>query len=261
MNFEETKDRNEMDQAIAQLLEKVASLHRSISEASGSNTETWFRNLILGILSSALHDYQSVKIGAQSSIYLLAWGRRNLLELRVITKYILASRSNADDFKNELLTDAKEFYQAIARLTEASYKRLVNMLSEMAEREHSPMKEVLEKASQRESAGEAGTDTSESESKVYKQLAADFGLKENFIPKRLSQIVRLINEEEDFDPMFRICSKLMHRSVLSIASSNTPGSLNEAIPFLFHSSVSDLLLIYELIKKHVEENGVRAPQN
>lgn len=261
MDLNVNRDREQIAQAISQLLEKIRRLHRSISEAPNSDADNWFRNLILGILGSALHDYQSVEIGARNSIYLLAWGRRNLLELKVITKYILASGSNADDFKNELVTDAKEFYQAIAKLTEVSYKKLMTMLSDMAEREEIPINEVLEKAFVKEPEIDMQADASESESKIYKQLAQDFGLRENFIPKRMSQIARLMNEDEDFEPMFKICSKIMHRSVLSIASSNTPGSLDEAIPFLFNSSISDLFSIYESIRKHFEEHGIRAPQN
>lgn len=64
-----------------------------------------FRNLLAGILNAALHDYKSVEIGIAKSPYLAAWGARNLLELRVITIYILKSKRNAEDFKDDLLAD------------------------------------------------------------------------------------------------------------------------------------------------------------
>jgi hypothetical protein len=36
---------------------------------------------------------------------LAAWGTRNLLELKVVTKYVLESGKNANDFKIDLVFD------------------------------------------------------------------------------------------------------------------------------------------------------------
>ena len=60
--------------------------------------------------------------------------------------------------------------------------------------------------------------------------------------------------------MFKICSKIMHRTALSIASSRICGSLDEMIPFLSSSASCDLLSIYESINKHVGERGVQPPE-
>ena len=49
--------------------------------------------MLLGILNCALLDYYSVETGTKKSIYLAAWGRRNLLELKVITTYVLSWRA------------------------------------------------------------------------------------------------------------------------------------------------------------------------
>ena len=89
----------------------------------------------------------------------------------------------------------------------------------------------------------------------------DFGLKGNAKPKRVSEIARLISQSEEFDPMFKICSKIMHRTVLSIASSVTQGSLGEAIPLLSNSSACDLLSIYGSIDEHFKKRGIRPPEN
>jgi len=80
-----------------------------------------------------LLDYYSVQIGAQKSIYLTAWGRRNLLELKVITTYVLASEKNAIQFRNDLAIDAKEFYQALTKHHQATHKELLTTLSELSE--------------------------------------------------------------------------------------------------------------------------------
>lgn len=250
-----------VDQAMSQALEKVRELGKSILEAAVDDAHVWFRNLLLGILNCALLDYRSVTIGLQKSIHLAAWGSRNLLELRVITTYVLASEGNANDFKNDLLIDAKEFYEAVSKSHRASHLKLVAMLSDMAESEEGPMKEVLAEACRRESERGPQTEASDSEAKTYKEFMANYGLKENVRPKRASEIAGLIRQKADFDPMFKICSKIMHRTALSIASSTMRGSLDEAIPFLSSAAACDLLSIYGSIDKHFGERGVQPPES
>ena len=218
--------------------------------------------MLCGILNCALVDYKSVEIGVQKSVYLAAWGSRNLLELKMITEYVLASEENAIDFKNDLFIDAKEFFEAVTNRHKASHRKLVSMLSEMAEQsEEAPEKRIFLEAHRRESDCGPQTEGSDSEAETYKQLMADYGLKENAKPKRVNEIAGLIRQKEDFDPMFKICSKIMHRTALSIASSTVRGSLDPVIPLLSSSGASDLLSIYESINKYFGENGVRPPQN
>jgi hypothetical protein len=181
--------------------------------------------------------------------------------LRVIATYVLASESNAIDFRNDLVIDAKEFHEAMSKHHKASHKKLLALLGELAAQEKGPLKAALEQVLRKETAQGPQTGATDSETAIYKQLMLDFGLQENAKPKRVSKIARLIEEEEDFDSMFKICSKIMHRTVLSIASSTAPGSLDAAIPFLSSSSASDLLSIYELIDQHFKKRGVRPPTN
>ncbi len=252
---------DELNEAMSQAVERVRQLRRDIQEATTGREEVWFGNLMLGILNCALLDHYSVEVGVQKSIYLAAWGRRNLLELKVITAYVLASESNAIDFRNDLVIDAKEFYEAMTKHHQASHKKLLAALSEMADQEKGPIKGALEQALRRESVQGPQTGATDSEAATYKQLMVNFGLKENDKPKKASQIARLISQEEDFNPMFKICSKIMHRTTLSIASSISHGSLDEAIPLLSHSSACDLLLIYEAINAHFKERGIRPPKS
>lgn len=261
MDINDTGCANEADEAMSLAVEKVRQLCRSIQGATATDEGGWFGNLLLGILNCALLDYYSVEVGAKKSVYLAAWGRRNLLELKVITSYVLASEGNAIDFRNELVIDLKEFYEAMTKHHQASHKKLLTMLSEMSKQEESPMKEVLEQVLRRESQHGPKTDATDSEATTYKQLMVDFGLKGNAKPKRVSEIARLISQSEEFDPMFKICSKIMHRTVLSIASSVTQGSLGEAIPLLSNSSACDLLSIYGSIDEHFKKRGIRPPEN
>jgi len=56
--------------------------------------------------------------------------------------------------------------------------------------------------------------------------------------------------------MFKICSKLMHRTTLSIAAENTRGGLDAVIPILKDSAFVDLASISNLIKGHIETVGI-----
>ena len=159
------------------------------------------------------------------------------------------------------MIDAKEFYEAITKSHQALHKKLLIALSEMSQQEETPMKEILERARGKEEEQGPQTYATDSEAAIYRQLMIDFGIKENAKPKTVSRIARLISQNEDFDPMFKICSKIMHRTALSIASSTIRGSLDEAIPFLSNSSACDLLSIYEAINGHFKARGFGPPEN
>jgi len=252
---------DEAEAAMSWAVEKVRQLYRSIQGATANEEEVWFRNLLLGILHCALLDYYSVDIGAKKSVYLAAWGRRNLLELKVITTYVLTSESNAVEFRNDLVIDAKEFYEALTKYHQASHNNLLAMMSELARQQEKPIKEILEQALRKETERGPETDATDAEAATYKQLMIDFGVKENARPMMASNIANKIQEKADFDPMNRICSKIMHRTVFSIASSITPGSLDATIPFLSSSSACDLLSIYGSINDHFNTRGIRPPEN
>jgi hypothetical protein len=247
--------------AMSWLIENVRQLCREIQEATVSNREAWFGNLLLGILNCALSDNYSVEVGAKKSPYLAAWGCRNLLELKVITTYVLTSEGNAIAFKNDLLIDVKEFYEAMSKHHQVSHQKFLAMLSEMCRQEEGSRKDALEQVLRRETESGPLTGETDLEAATYEQLMADFGIKKNAKPKKASDVARLISEKESFEPMFKICSKIMHRTVFSIASSNTQGSLDDAIPILSSSSTCDLLSIYGAINDHFKKRGIRPPEN
>ena len=58
--------------------------------------------------------------------------------------------------------------------------------------------------------------------------------------------------------MFKICSKIMRRTVLSIASAAW-GGLDGMIPLLSQSAACDLISICGLIEEHVKKRGVCQP--
>jgi hypothetical protein len=144
MKNDDTSASNEIDGAMSHAIETVRELAVSIRDATVNGENIWFRNLLLGILNSALLDYRYVEIGAkQKSAYLAAWSCRNLLELKVITTYVLTSAKNATDFKNDFVIDLKEFYEAITKRHRATHPKLLSAWSEVIEQSEGPMKKAL----------------------------------------------------------------------------------------------------------------------
>ena len=51
-------------------------------------------------------------------------------------------------------------------------------------------------------------------------------VKKSAKPKKAGDIAKLVLQREEFDPMFKVCSKIMHRTALSIASRAVLGGLD-----------------------------------
>jgi hypothetical protein len=256
----QTKTYTNADEAMAAVAERVRELALRVRAAGVSDEDVWFRNLLLGILNSAQLDYQYTQIGVkQRSPYLAAWSCRNLLELRVITKYVLESAVNAEDFKNDFVIDAKEFYEAISAHSRAVHSKLLSRWPEMTELCEGPMKEAMEQGYQEEVKKGPQNATTDSEAAAYKQLLMEFGIS-NTRPKRSSDIARIVQQEAEFSPLFKVCSKIMHKTALSIAASVMRGSLDEVTALLSNAAACDLMTIDELVRAHFDSKGVQPPR-
>jgi hypothetical protein len=123
------------------------------------------------------------------------------------------------------------------------------------------MKAAFDQVLQRETKLGPQTAESDSEAHMFQQFQASMGLKGNARPKTSGELASLLgtNQWDEFTPLNKICSKIMHRTVFSIASNTVQGSLDAIIPFLKDSATSDLLLIYSQIKRHMETEGIQVP--
>jgi hypothetical protein len=188
---------------------KVEQLALTIRDTSVGDEDAWYRNLLLGILNSALLDFRYLQIGEkQYSPYLAAWSCRNLLELKVIATYVLASADNAKTFKNDFVVDAKEFYEAISKRHRATHPKFIAAWQAGMQEFEGDERRALEAGLQREI--ERGPQTQETE--AYRKLMDEFGISPKSKPMRSGQIAKLISQNEEFDPMFKVCSKIMHRT-------------------------------------------------
>jgi hypothetical protein len=105
------------------------------------------------------------------------------------------------------------------------------------------------------------TEDVDAEADAYRKVMSEFGIKENAQPKKSGEIAKRISQSEEFQPMFRVCSKIMHSTALSIASSAMRGSLDAVIPLLESTAACELLSIHGLIETHFQQMGVKPPIN
>jgi hypothetical protein len=251
---------DERAEIVQHVLVEMRSLLNSLEQATVSEDEKWFRNLLCGLLKSALIDHEFLKHGVEgNSPSLAAWASRNLLELKTITTYVLISKETATDFRNDALVDAKEMYEALTSYTKAAHDQLLSELKEMAEEDQSPHKELWREAHKKEAERGAKTEESEAEVQAIKQVMSEYGLKGDQIPKRSGQIAKKLNEQR-FLPLFKVCSKILHRTALSIAAANDSSGLVPIIPFFVSTGFSDFVAIYSLVNFHYSKHGVRPPQ-
>ena len=249
------------DSMKVQLLTNIERQLKELGSAEVSSDDVWFRNLLFALLKSALMDYQSVARGAEEYVPLAAWGRRNLLEDKVITEYVLESDDNARSFQADLAADAKELNEAFSDHHRAMHKRMLADLDASSATLPEPYGRAFEEYITSET--EQGPDTSgtDSEADVFRQLLAEMGVDEKRKPMMTSGkkgIAHRIGQLDEFNPMFKICSKLMHRTTLSIAAENSIGGLDAVVPILKDSAFMDLVTISNLIKAHVDTVGLQS---
>jgi len=181
------------------------------------------------------------------------------MELRVITQYVLASRANAEEFRHQLAHDLRQFYGALAKFQELGHRQVVAGLAELAEQAgpmQSQFQGVLKKHVERGSQNQH----LEAEAESYRQVLKELGL-ETAPFKRTRQMAADQGEaiQDELEAINTICSKLLHRTALSIASATRHDSVTELGPSLSTSSFSDVLLIYDAIKKHIQRYGCHPP--
>ena len=140
----------EIERAMAQVGEDLKTLRQRIAVVEVPDEQTWFRNLLVGILNCAATDYRTVEIGVEKLVALAAWGCRNLLELKVLTEYVLASEENAVAIQGDLVLDAKEFYEAVSKSHIAAHRQYLDALSELANQEQGVLKAKLQEALERD---------------------------------------------------------------------------------------------------------------
>jgi hypothetical protein len=248
-----------LEPAKAQFLTEIKKQLKELGEAVVPPDYAWFRNLLFALLKSAWIDYHSVERGAKEYVPLAAWGRRNLLEDKVITEFVLESEDNARSFQTDLSVDAKEMNEAFSSHHRATYKKMIAELTAHAQTLSGLDRQAVDQYIRTQTAKGPDTSGTDCEADAFRKLLTEMGVDEKRRPMMTSGkkgFADRIGQLEEFNPMFKICSKLMHRTTLSIAAENTRGGLDAVIPILKDSAFVDLASISNLIKGHVETVGI-----
>jgi hypothetical protein len=158
----------------------------NLEQLSPASNESW---LIISLLKSARRAYQHLRNGWQCDSTYTAWACRNLLELRIFAKYIAVSPENLKRFVCDLIVDSEEKSVALKKLA-------LRFSPELSLDYDDPNPEIHR--SMRDKLSFQGSNYLSA-----MHLASQLGL------------------EEDFNFMYKMCSKLVHptaQSVLSIDS-------------------------------------------
>jgi hypothetical protein len=237
-------------------LEEMSAFTQSLIQMAISPEALWFKNLLVGLLNSTWQNYRSVEIGVKNMPTLAAWGARNLLERRVITAYVLRSEADALNFKDDFASDLKEFWEAMKASGEYGHSQTIREMRSLADTSPEPFKSAfLAEATEMELAGPDLSGPME-EMDTYRKLMDEFGIDAKRRPASGTKIAEFVQQSDIYKPRFKVHSKLVHPTALSIAAATTEDSLTALMP-LFHSEAStDLIAIFYDIKRHVESFGV-----
>jgi hypothetical protein len=176
-------------QALHTVIQQIVELSQRLVLTEPADDDLWFRNLLLGILNSARRDYRSVEVGTEKSPYLAAWGARNLLELRVITAYIVTSEAKAREFQADFASDQAEFWTSVIKSAAATHPELVRLMGEMAASAGVMEQALLDAASEEEKHG-ASIKEPRAEAAAMKQVMNEAGIDRDRKPKPFSEMAR-----------------------------------------------------------------------
>lgn len=245
-----------LEEAIAQVVARMVKLTHDLARTKVHDDQDWFRNMLVGILISTQQNYQAVLAGVPQKPMLGCWGARNLLELRVITTYVLRSLDNAVDFIDDLAADTREFWENIGKVGRFTHNELITEMRATAMREDEPLKSLLlRKATEEEQAGPE-LQGPENELHKAKQMMTAFGVDPARKPKQGSAIAKEVKESDRYGPRYKVLSKVVHPTSLSIAAQTTAGSLDELMPLIGNEAQADMLAIFYAVEEHIAAHGI-----
>jgi hypothetical protein len=220
----------------------------------------WFRTMLVGILTATHSNYSAAQAVVPAMHAFSCWGARNLLELRVITAYVLESPENATDFMDDLGADVRQFWEAMKKAQEFTFKENIADKRALAAEQPEPLRATLmAKVDEEEKAGPdtSGPDAElEEVRKVTIALGGD--MKRN--PKMASKIAELAEESARYAPRYKFLSKVVHPTALLIAQGVSPGGIDPVMPSVRNQATTDMLTISNSIRNHVKAHGIGWPK-
>ncbi len=241
-----------------ELVEEVLAFASFLSVKDVTGGNLWFRNLLVGILRSAYENYRSIKANIAEGPTRVAWSARNLLELRAITYYVLASEENAQDFLKDVPVDKQDFLRAITTNAEIGYKLMANLLRKVGLDSEEGFKDVIEKADEvekRQSDASALRQDSELDAMVIEEP----GTHSSRRSKHGMAIAGLVEDDSTLGIRYQIYSKFIHQTAFSILAPEQGDVCGALIPVISKDADTNISFIFAAIKSHVEAHGLIWP--
>lgn len=188
-----------------------------------------FRNLLIELMNAVSREYHQLKVGAQKAPQLAAWAARNLLELKIITSYVLVSQRNAGRFIDDMFPDGIEFFEAVERLQSR------NAVEAGITYDPGPVQQTLQNL--RNENVNRGLPNSAKHLEM-RAMALETGL------------------SGEYKDMNRICSKLVHRTAFSVLAFGSVDEFQHFAPLMFHTGSRYALQIWETLTRHVAAHGM-----
>ncbi len=186
--------------------------------------EAWFPRLLIGLLNATLREYQHLKLGLRHSAAMVAWACRNLLELHIYARYVLASESNARRFVTERLNDGIETLDSFQTWLARNDPELVPP----------GLDEAL---------------------RLLVDERADTGLAEA-PPLKLKRVAAEVGLADEYANMTRLSAKLSHPNAFSILAEGGADDGGAMKPILFRAGAGHGLEIFRAIKEHIAGFGI-----
>ena len=208
-NIDEQQDwraKNIEEQVVALQLSVTALEH--LEQVPELSSDAW---LCKCLIQSVQHAYIHLHAGWKADASQLAWGCRNLLELRVFAKFVVQGPENRKRFLDDMMVDTRQMYEETSKFADYWAKHDEKVVADVAEGKR--MIEALEE--------ETGV------------------LERRFLqPTILAQTLHL----EHLLPVHKFCSKLVHPTAHSILMKSIVGQEERNVLFYLGGSyIFDLM--------------------
>ena len=74
--------------------------------------------------------------------------------------------------------------------------------------------------------------------------------------KQASTIAKEVKESDRYGPRYKVLSKIVHPTSLSIAAQTSAGSLDELMPLINNEAQADMLAIFYAVEEHIATHGI-----
>ena len=186
-----------------------------------------FYHIVSALADAAKSNYVTLRKAFEDDEQtMMAWSCRNLLEVAIFTKFVLCSRTNAEDFAADRLIDELQISESLKKLD-------------------LHLDPQLQKS------------TFDTEiNKFDKQMEDEGVTRTSYLPTR--ELAKKVGMFEQYDTMNKVCSKLVHPTAWSLLTADIgPERLPEARNVFFGCGAEYFMTVFAEIAPHIRKWGLK----